>query len=173
MREKFESNLPVWLRSVCHSWLNIIHAINEWESVLLPHCSEVPQIWSWILSGVAPHVNFYAFIYLAHEKSVRFQKEFKSIAPCCASLIIIRKISKIKNVRIKIKMRVKNILESTRFEPMTCCGDNFCSFWELDAKWSRLHLEEKLALFCCQKIGGGAGPMGVSPLNGLDGFFCK
>ena len=36
-------------------------------------------------------------------------------------------------------------------------------FWDLSTKWSQLHLEEELALFCCQKRVGGLGP-GVSAL---------
>ena len=35
--------------------------------------------------------------------------------------------------------------------------------WDLSTKWSQLHLEEELALFCCQKRVGGLGP-GVSAL---------
>ena len=40
---------------------------------------------------------------------------------------------------------------------------NLQYIWDLSTKSSRLHLEEELALFCCQKWVGGLGP-GVSAL---------
>ena len=76
--------------------------------------------------------------------------------------------SKVNNTKIKKGENLQICSKTWKSENCLDRGSNpglrwQARFWDLSTKSSRLHLEEELALFCCQKWGGGLGP-GVSAL---------